>query len=710
MASRSPNEEPRRRRRRLVIAVALALALRAWAALLLPVDFDEPVYVAAALDYAAALRAGDLGAVATYTGNAEHPPLVKLIYAGGALALGDGANAESVRYTSRAISVLAGTLAVGALGVFFGPLAAVLLAIHTLAVKYTSQAYLEAVPLLTMIVALGAARAAVQANPDTPSARRWLWVSAAALGLTAAGKLTYALVLPGIVALLLGGRVRPRALVGYALLAALVFWAATPTLWRDPLGGLAGLAGFHLAYSQRTDVAAAAYPWYQPLIWLATSAAAGWHPDVFFYFGFDGLIFLLALGGLSLAWRSGEGRWAVIWLGVGVLVLLLWRTKWPQYALPLIPAVCVLAGLALARLIAYLRELDAYWGYSDEMLPHPPRYAWVALGLAVTFVLGIYMYGFAAAALGGVGWSRLMPGQGRLPPGPVSDVLALPDGRMALATARGVLLWGPPVGGDPSWEEPAGASAALAGGPALALAHDTAGRLWVGGGGGLVSLDPAGARSYDAEELGGSALVRALAADAAGRLWVGTGAGAAVRESDGSWTPLPGAARGGLVLSVAVQERPGGPVVWFGGDGVLSRLDVATGAWSHFGREHGFGEAGVSDLLVDVEGHVWAATLGDGLGRWDGNTWHWRRPGDGLPTGTLTALAEGPPGTLWVGSAASLSAGGAVTRLRGDELYTYLPRNSGYNAAEPLAMTFASDGRLWIGTRVDGVFTYQPPE
>ena len=47
-------------RRLFVAALVLAVLLHAWAALLLPTDFDEPVYLGAAFDYARLLRAGDL--------------------------------------------------------------------------------------------------------------------------------------------------------------------------------------------------------------------------------------------------------------------------------------------------------------------------------------------------------------------------------------------------------------------------------------------------------------------------------------------------------------------------------------------------------------------------------------------------------------------------------------------------------------------------
>src|SRR5258706_3310754 len=144
----------RTRRRRMAAVVLLAAALRIWAALLLPVDFDEPVYLQAGYDYARLLRAGDLNGVIDYPLNREHPALVKLLYAGVVLALGPPASPPNVQLVSRLLSATFGMLTVAAVALAGGPLAGGLLAIHTLAVKYTSQVYLEARTRFTSTIAV----------------------------------------------------------------------------------------------------------------------------------------------------------------------------------------------------------------------------------------------------------------------------------------------------------------------------------------------------------------------------------------------------------------------------------------------------------------------------------------------------------------------------------------------------------------------------
>lgn len=63
--------------------------------------------------------------------------------------------------------------------------AGALLAVHTYTVKYTSQVYLEALPMLTATVAVFAYLRS-RRRPN-----RWWWLSAITLGLTAAGKYVY---------------------------------------------------------------------------------------------------------------------------------------------------------------------------------------------------------------------------------------------------------------------------------------------------------------------------------------------------------------------------------------------------------------------------------------------------------------------------------------------------------------------------------------
>lgn len=703
--------------RRLVAVIGVALLLRLWAVLLLPTDFDEPIYVGAALDYARAIAAGDLDGVVNYSGNREHPALVKLLYAGVALVAG-GANFVSTMIGARLLSALFGVLAVLVVIRCFGLLAGAMLAVHTLAVKYTSQAYLEAVPLFASIVAAAGFERAVRAAPAGRIARSpWFWASAFALGTTAASKFTYLMV--GLVILYLTAvnwRAVWRWLPAYAAVALGSFYLLNPTLWPDPIGRLGDALFFHLRYSQGEDVAVVNYPWFQPLIWLLTSAASNWHPEVFFYFGFDTLICLLALGGVPAAWRNRDQRWLVIWLVGGVLFLLVWPTKWPQYALVVVPALCALAAPTLMRVYTWLHELESYWQWLPQLLPQPPRYTWIALALFVTFVLGIYAYGLISVTLGSIGWSHYDQANSFLPAAPVRDLQLLPDGRVAVATERGAALWEAPETTDmpADWRLLTSGATPLPDNRVLSLAAEPSGALWLGTSNGLARYDGVAWQTFSAGDLGlASAEVHALTFGGDGRLWAGTAGGATVYTPGAGWRPLPEATAGlrdELVLSVAVEPHPAGEVVWFGGVGGVSRLDTASGTWTRHDAAAGFDNAGVADLLLDSRGRLWAGTLGNGLALWEGEGWRWFNPANSdLPSSEVNALIEARPGEIWVATAIPLNVGGSMSSFNGEEWRAYLPRNSGFSGEEPVTLAVDATGRLWIGTRGSQIDLYQLP-
>ena len=203
----------RRPRARLIIATVitlLALMLRVQMALTGPVEWDEPVYLNAAIRYAADIRAADLSALLHESYNLEHPILAKLSYAA-VLALRRpvpgldsrqmiaGSLIHNSPYFMRFLSLRSVSVVFGALAVFLltllNPLAGLLLAVNTYAVKYTSVMYLEALPLALSIAGVSA----YQRARTLPSQRtRWLSLSAACLGAAAASKYVYARISAGI--------------------------------------------------------------------------------------------------------------------------------------------------------------------------------------------------------------------------------------------------------------------------------------------------------------------------------------------------------------------------------------------------------------------------------------------------------------------------------------------------------------------------------
>jgi ligand-binding sensor domain-containing protein len=289
---------------------------------------------------------------------------------------------------------------------------------------------------------------------------------------------------------------------------------------------------------------------------------------------------------------------------------------------------------------------------------------------------------------------------------------------MVLATGRGAAVWLPPETTDlpDNWRILTTENSGLPDNRVLSLARDSSGRIWFGTEAGLARYDRGQWQTHQAGDMGlVEDRVYALATDSDGRLWVGTSTGAAVLEG-GTWEPLTTATSGlvdNWVHTLIVEPAPEGDRVWFGTEKGLSRLDTTSGEWTSF--TEGF-DQGVGDLLLDGGGNLWAGTMGNGLGRWDGQDWQFYRTSNSeIPNNTVTALAEIEPGVLWIGTAEPMEAGGALAEFIIPDDPTqdegkwrlHAPRNSGFSAAEPLIIVQDQGGRWWIGTRTTGIDIYQ---
>lgn len=693
------------RRRTVILVVLLGALLRVWAGWQLPLDADEPVYLQAGYDYARLLRAGDLNGLINFPLNAEHPPLVKLSYALAVLVQGEEATWDNSLFLSRSISVVFGILAVW-VAALVSPLAGALLAVQTMVVKYTSQAYLEAWPLCFSLVAVLSLRRSQVARD------RWFWISALALGLVAAGKYSYFPIICVILYLFFWERKYPSInLLLYLAVAALTFWVFNPALWNDPFGRLLASLSFHTGYSQSTHVQLSGYPWYQPFLWVSRSMPYQWHPEVFFYYGFDGLIALLAFVGLRWEWR--QRRWVVVWLASGMLFLLLWPTKWPQYSLVVLPAVCFSAAVTADKIYRWVLEEDTYWNWIREMFPRPSK-SWVILsvGLVILVMLG-ELGSTVRHALNNRGWWHLNAHNTPLPSNAVYQVLSGPDRQMVVASEGGAVIF--TLSTDTTLPESSEVyhtgNSGLPANRVLAVTRDASGALWFGTQSGLSRYAHGEWRTFRGLDFGlPGEQVQALETGSDGRLWLGTNAGLAVYDG-AAWQSFTSSAGlvNDFVTSLAVDRRPAGDMIWVGTRDGLSRLDTAKGKWTTFSaQDTGQGGGSISHLLLDSQGRLWVATLGGGLNLWDGSTWSsYRVSNSAIPSNTVTTVVEVQPGEFWVATATPAEAGGALARFNGQHWYTYTTGNSGFSGAEPLSIVLDQEGRLWIGTRTAGVDVYQ---
>ena len=367
----------------LVITIGLvALSMRLYFANRHVIDHDEPTYLNAALRYTNYLRSGEYTWLAWDQYNYQHPVLSKILY-GIVLLTQDplvemhdknfdtGMPIQSAegrgwglagRYTSAALGALA-SLAVATVN----PLAGLFFATQSLNVISTSVVGLEALPLLTSFLAgIFYLSWVKQTSSQAPGryASMWLGLSAVALGMTAASKYTYCVVgLAIAIHFILTSASQPRLrkyyphMVAWTGLALIAFFIFDPYLWPHPVERLRRSLLFHASYSQSSNVTEEKLPFWQPLFWLGM-------PYYRIYETYrhqllltpDSLIALLALIGLPGLWK--RERFYFIWLVTGLVLLLAWPTKWPQYTLIIMAPLCISAAQGALTIFSWLKDFS----------------------------------------------------------------------------------------------------------------------------------------------------------------------------------------------------------------------------------------------------------------------------------------------------------------------------------------------------------------
>jgi hypothetical protein len=679
----------------LVIGL-LALALRWRAVLMLPVDYDEPIYLEAASQFASAIQARDLPRLLDNRHTIEHPPLVKLLYTLGTLARGEGLAQLA---TARTISLLFGTLQVSLLAVV-NPIAGFFLAMHTMSIKYTSQAYLEALPAFTALLAVVAFQ---RSRPQHGRPDRWLMLSAVALGVTAASKYTY-LVTALILVPVLVWRYRQRwhLVALFLAITLLTFLVLDFQIWVDPLGRLLDSLLFHPAYSQSRHVVSQNLPWWQQLHYL--SHAIPWHPGVFL-FAWDSSIFALALLGLPWLYRR-HPLYAAWWL-VGMVVLLIWPTRWPQYTLIVAAPLCLSAGTLLTAGAEWLDEHTGLVRGLRTVAPNQGFWLFGAIVVAVGLIAVSYVQLQYAQQM--QGWTTYVTRNSNLPSDSVRALAVDTDGSVWAGMDRGTAHFE-----SGQWEVYNTANSGLIDDTVRAVAIDGSGRLWFGTDHGLSVLDGEQWLHFDTDNSGlldnhilciAPVPKETSPSESLGPIWFGTERGASYL-SQGEWssyTPDNSGLPGSRVLSISIDERGR---TWFGTWGGLAMLDGQ--AWTTYttGNSPLVFDT-VASLVVDEQGRIWCGTL-DGVSVFDGQRWQTHSIlSMALRFNTATTMAIDRLGQIWVGADLPVGPIGAAAMFDGQEWHDYSTYFSGFRRAPVRAIAVDHDNHIWFGTLLEGVSVYE---
>jgi hypothetical protein len=353
-----------------ILITLLAAFLRFKAVKELPIDYDELTYLPDGFRYEEMIEKHKWAEIVAYDESMEHPAFNKLLFAidlrirnpkepdweplsvGQKIPPAD----QAAFFGPRLISAVGGTLQI-LITSLVNPIGGLMLALNTYHIKYSAQVYLEGIPGFMTLLSVFLFEFAVPKKDSHDVAHRWnmLMISAAALGVAAAGKYLYGIVGFVMLAFLVFRTRSWKPCVGFCFTALAVFFIADPFLWSNPPLKLWNSLTFHWHFAHSDHVKSAGMPWFAPIVHLLRPAPTYWHPGVFYTGIADRLLLPLALVGVVRALRE-RPIW-VAWAAFGLIILLFWPTKWPQYILIVLPPLTVCAGFGVQQIFQFFKRL-----------------------------------------------------------------------------------------------------------------------------------------------------------------------------------------------------------------------------------------------------------------------------------------------------------------------------------------------------------------
>lgn len=220
------------------------------------------------------------------------------------------------------------------------------------------------------------------------------------------------------------------------------------------------------------------------------------------------------------------------------------------------------------------------------------------------------------------------------------------------------------------------------------------GFLWVATQTGVVRFDGVQFRNLPIHmPQKGAGIVHALCADRRGRVWVARERGAVVCVDQGRTTLIvpPSSTRADQRVRMLVEDGEGAMWASFI-DGSLVR--IKDGTLRYFTEADGLPPGGIIELTVDQTGRIWYLRS-HGVGVF--------RDKQLVPLAEITAerICAARTGGVWLCSSTN------ITRFSEAEGVTRnISIKTGISRAGPTALLEDRSGRLWIGTRIAGLFCY----
>jgi len=227
---------------------------------------------------------------------------------------------------------------------------------------------------------------------------------------------------------------------------------------------------------------------------------------------------------------------------------------------------------------------------------------------------------------------------------------------------------------------------------ALLAAHD--GQLWIGTDVGLVRLRKG---TFEPGGLEGRP-VYALCEDAAGVLWAATDGGVFIRNSDGSFVPLPESPTVPRIRVSALFADAAGHV-WLAFSGRSGAVRADRGVFSSFNAAGELRDE-VLSIAQTPGGALWFGTR-TGLVQWQDGQARRIEAADGLAGSRVSNLHVDKAGVLWVASA-------GLQRITGGEIAT-ITTVAPLGTTAVASLAHDQEGNVWVGTATDGLLRVREP-
>ena len=158
---------------------------------------------------------------------------------------------------------------------------------------------------------------------------------------------------------------------------------------------------------------------------------------------------------------------------------------------------------------------------------------------------------------------------------------------------------------------------------------------------------------------------------------------------------------GGITKMLPVLQNEKGETI-FDADGQPYILgDGGRSNFTNLTTDEGLALDAVTCSLLDKFGNLWFGTLGGGVSRYDGHSFHTFTIAQGLANNNVRSIIEDKTGNFWFGTY------GGVSRYDGRSFRTFTTAH-GLAHNDVTSITEDKAGNLWFGTRDGGVSRYDP--